>query len=355
MHILVLGGGAQGRVIAGDLARSLPESRVTVADLRRPELPALPNLEGIEADLSDAAVIGRLLREADFAVGALPSRYGTATMRAAIAAKRDLVDVSFAAEDALRLDDDARRAGVAIVPDAGLAPGLSNLMIGRVLADRPAPDEIAIMVGGFAQDPRQPYGYCVTWSLDDLLEEYTRPARIREHSATVTVPVFSGYERIRVDGVGELEAFYSDGLRTLLETVPGVPAMGEKTLRWPGHVDAVQPLLKSGTLVGTLRERCTLDPPEDMVALVVRFRWGDRWERVTMVDRYDPPTRMTAMSRTTALTTSVCAQLVAAGLEPAPGVRPLEHVGRDPNAFEFIRERLGRKGVRFDWPPVPEA
>ena len=355
MHILVLGGGAQGRVIAGDLAHSLPETRITVADLRRPELPALPNLEVVEADLSDAAALGRLLAGADLAVGALPSRYGTATMRAAIAGKRDLVDVSFAAEDPLALDADARRAGIAIVPDAGLAPGLSNLMIGRILAERQPPDEIVIMVGGFAQDPRKPYGYCVTWSLADLLEEYTRPARIREGSATVTVPVFSGRERIAVAGVGELEAFYSDGLRTLLDTVPGVPAMGEKTLRWPGHVDAVQPLLRSGTLVETLRERCSLDPPEDVVALVVRFRWGGRWERVTMVDRYDPATRMTAMARTTALTTSVCAQMVAQGLKPAPGVQPLEHVGRDANAFAFVRERLGRRGVRFDWPPVPEA
>ena len=355
MHILVLGGGAQGRVIAGDLARSLPDARITVADLRRPDLPGLPNLNVVEADLSDRAVLGRLLDGADLAVGALPSRHGTATMRAAIEAGRDLVDVSFAAEDPLALDDDARQAGVAIVPDAGLAPGLSNLMIGRVMAERQPPDEIAILVGGFARDPGKPYGYCVTWSLADLLEEYTRPARIRERAATVTVPVFSGYERIAVDGVGELEAFYSDGLRTLLDTVPGVPGMGEKTLRWPGHAEAVQPLLRSGALVGTLRERCTFDPPEDMVVLLVRFRWGDRWERVTMVDRYDPPTRMTAMARTTALTTSVCAQMVALGLRPAPGVQPLERVGRDEEVFGFVRERLGRKGVRFDWPPVPEA
>jgi saccharopine dehydrogenase-like NADP-dependent oxidoreductase len=195
----------------------------------------------------------------------------------------------------------------------------------------------------------------VTWSLDDLVEEYTRPARILQKGAVATVPVFSGYERLTVDGVGELEAFYSDGLRTLLHTVPGVPEMGEKTLRWPGHMAAIQPLVADGTMVATLRERCTLDPPEDLVVLLIRFRRGSKWERVTMVDRYDPATRMTAMSRTTALTTSVCAQLVAAGLTPPAGVQPLEKVGADARSFAFIRERMTTRGVRFEFPPVPET
>lgn len=355
MNILVLGGGQQGRVIASDLARSLPGDRITVADLRRPDLPALANLTAVEADLSDPAVAVRLMREADFAVGALPSRFGTQTMRAAIEAGRNLVDVSFAAEDPTLLDEPARRAGVSIIPDAGLAPGISNLVIGRVVSDRGTPDEIVILVGGVAQDPGKPYGYCVTWSLDDLVEEYTRPARILQKGAVATVPVFSGYERLSVDGVGEMEAFYSDGLRTLLHTVPGVPEMGEKTLRWPGHMDAVRPLVPAGTMVATLRERCTLDPPEDLVVLLIRFRWGARWERVTMVDRYDPASRITAMSRTTALTTSVCAQLVAAGLAPPPGVQPLERVGSDERSFDFIRERLAARGVRFQVPPIPET
>ena len=355
MRILVLGGGAQGRVIAGDLARSLPAARVTVADLRPPALPALDNLAAVAADLSDRATLGRLLGGCDLAVGALPSRLGFATMRAAIEAGRDLVDVSFCAEDPLALDDDARAAGVCVVPDAGLAPGLSNLVVGHTLAERPLPDELTILVGGVARDPARPYGYVVTWSPDDLLEEYLRPARIVRDGAAVEVPVFSGYERLAVDGVGELEAFYSDGLRTLIHTVPGVPAMGEKTLRWPGHAEAVKPLVAAGTFVRTVRERCTVSPPDDLVVLLVRFAWGARRERVALVDRYDPETGLTAMARTTALTTSVCAQMVAAGLKPAPGVQPLERVGRDARAFEFVRGGLAARGVRLAWPPAPEA
>ncbi len=253
MRILVLGGGAQGRVIAGDLARRLAGARVTVADVRDPRLPALPNLAWREADCAEPGAVARLMREHDFAVGALPSRLGFAAMRAAIEAGRDLVDVSFCGEDALTLDAEARAAGVAIVPDAGLAPGISNLGAGEAYARRGPPRELLVMVGGVAQDRGRPYGYVVTWSLEDLNEEYVRPARIVRGGRQVGVPVFSGLERVSVEGVGEMEAFYSDGLRSLMDTLPGVSEMGEKTLRWPGHVEAVKPLVAEGRLVGELR------------------------------------------------------------------------------------------------------
>jgi saccharopine dehydrogenase-like NADP-dependent oxidoreductase len=345
MNILVLGGGAQGRVIASDLARVFAQARVTVADLHAPELPALPNLEWIEADLSDATASARLMRGCDLAVGALPSRYGTATMRAAIEARKNLVDVSFAPENAMELDAEARAAGIFIVPDCGVAPGLSHLLVGRAAAARGRPSEVTIMVGGVAQDPSRPYGYTVTWSLDDLLEEYTRPARIVRGGLTAEVPVFSGLEHVAVDGVGTMEAFFSDGLRTLIDTLPGVPEMGEKTLRWPGHVAAVRPLVANGTFVDEMRARCVVDPPNDLLALVVRVRWEGAGEESTVVDRYDPATRLSAMARTTALTTSAGAQLAVNGLVRGTGVLPLEKVGRDAKAFEFMLGALARHRI----------
>jgi saccharopine dehydrogenase-like NADP-dependent oxidoreductase len=346
VNILVLGGGAQGRVIATDIAARQPQARVTVADLRDPRLPDRPNLAWREADCSTFETVVRLMREHDLAVGALPSRFGFAAMKAAIEARRNLVDVSFCGEDALDLDGAARAAGVAIIPDAGLAPGISNLVAGEAYARRGAPRELVIMVGGVAQDRSQPYGYCVTWSLDDLTEEYVRPARIVQGGRKVTVPVFSGLERVPVGGVGELEAFYSDGLRSLMDTLPGVPEMGEKTLRWPGHAEAVKPLVEAGRLAQELRARCTLTPPLDLVVLLVRMRWSDGEERVTLVDRFDPTTGLTAMARTTAFTTAVAAQMVAGGIVPPPGVSPLERVAREPRAYRAMIEGLEAHGVK---------
>ena len=347
MKILVLGGGAQGRVIARDLARSLRDAQVTVADLTAPALPALPNLEWVEADLADPDAIARLLHPHDLGVGALPARLGLGAMKAAIEAKRNLVDVSFCAEDPLSLDAAARAAGITIVPDCGLAPGLSHLLVGHFAARQGTPDEVLIMVGGVADDPARPYGYVVTWSLDDLLEEYVRPARIIRGGQPVEVPAFSDLEHVHIAGVGEMEAFYSDGLRTLLETLPGVREMGEKTLRWPGHAAAVQPLVASGDLLAELRRHCGANPPRDLVVLDVRLRWGDARRQITMVDRYDAKTGLTAMSRTTAFTTSVVAQLAARGGLKEKGIQPLERVARDQKAYGFIVAEMESREVRF--------
>lgn len=347
MNIVILGGGAQGRVIAADLAASLPDAKILVADLHRPELPPRHNLRWMEFDLSSREAIVRLLAEHDLGVCALPARYGFAALEAAIEAKRNMVDVSFAAEDPLVLDGRAKAAGVTLVPDAGLAPGISNLVIGHAVATRGTPRELMIYVGGVAQDRSAPYGYVVTWSVDDLLEEYVRPARIMRDGKVVTVPVFSGMETIEIPDAGSMEAFYSDGLRSLLYTLPGVRDMGEKTLRWPGHAEAVQPLVAAGTLVETLRARCTRSPANDLVALRVRLGFDRGSQTWDMTDRYDASTGRTAMSRTTALTTSVVTQLAAAGGLGAPGVRPLERVGADEKAFRFVRDGLAHRGVRL--------
>jgi saccharopine dehydrogenase-like NADP-dependent oxidoreductase len=268
-------------------------------------------------------------------------------MRAAIAARRDLVDVSFSAENPLTLDAEARAAGVTIAPDCGLAPGLSHLLLGRAVRERGTPRAATILVGGVAEDPARPFGYTITWSLDDLMEEYTRAARIRRAGVVESVPVFSGLERITVPGAGEMEAFFSDGLRTALETLPDIRDLGEKTLRWPGHVEAIQPFLRAGRLRDELRARCTDDPPRDLVALVVRSEWDGESEEVTVVDRYHPGEGLTAMARTTALTTAAVARLAVAGGLGGPGVRPLEVVARDPRADRFVTDILAGHGVRF--------
>lgn len=347
MKILVLGGGQQGKVIAGDLAAALPGHAVTVADVARRALPAHANLAFLEADLSDAGVLARLLGGHDLAVGALPSRLGFGVMRAAIAARRNLVDVSFSAEDPLTLDAEARAAGVTIVPDAGLAPGLSHLLVGRAARERGRLRAATILVGGVAEDPSRPYGYTITWSLDDLMEEYVRPARIRRRGRDESVPVFSELERVHIAGAGEMEAFYSDGLRTLLQTMPDIPDLGEKTLRWPGHVAAIRPLLRDGRLREELRARCSDDPPRDLVAMMVRTEWDGGVDEATLVDRYEPRTRLTAMARTTALTTAAVARLAVAGGLGAPGVRPLETIAGDERADRFVTDILAGHGIRI--------
>lgn len=332
--IVVLGGGRQGRVIAADLAK---HAKVSVADVRRVDVPgATP----IEADLSDPEALVRVIREHDLAVGALPSKLGYAAARAAVDARRNYVDIAFYAEDPAPLHRDAKKAGVAVMPDCGLAPGISNLVVGRALA-RGTPDEIHIQVGGVAADPTRPYGYVVTWSLDDLLEEYTRPARIVRGGKVVTLPVFSENVRIQVDGVGEMESFLTDGLRTLLDC--GVREMTEKTLRWPGHVDAIRPLVAKGRLVEELRAKCS--EGDDLVVLLIDVVRGGKREEVRLVDRAQGG--LTAMARTTALTCAAFARWAADGGVRETGVVPPERIGRDEKSVRFVLDALAAHGMRI--------
>jgi lysine 6-dehydrogenase len=348
MKILVLGGGQQGRVVATDLAYKVSNSHVDVADVRQPQLPERGNLRWLEADVADVTELARRIREYDLVVGALPSQLGFGAMQAAIEAKRSIVDVSFSVVDPFELDVDARNAGVTIIPDCGLAPGLTHLCAGHAAADG-VPDEITIYVGGVAQDRSRPYGYVVTWSLEDLLEEYVRPARVVREGRPTVLPAFSDLDRVQVPGVGEMESFLSDGLRTIISSMPEVPTMSERTLRWPGHADAVRPLIESGRFIDEFRERCTTRPPRDLVVMMTVVKRGMKVQRATLIDRYDEASQLTAMARTTALTTSAVAQWVAGGGGPKPGVQPLERVGPDQRAYTAITSALEKHGVRVQW------
>ena len=348
MKILVLGGGQQGRVIATDLSYKVNNAHVDVADVRAPALPKRGNLRWIEADVGEVEALARRIREYDLAVGALPSRLGHRAMQAAIEARRPLVDVSFSVEDPLTLDDDARRAGVAIYPDCGLAPGLTHLCAAHATMDG-TPDEITMYVGGVAQDRTRPYGFVVTWSLEDLLEEYVRPARVVREGRPTVLPAFADLDRVQVPGVGEMESFLSDGLRTLIATMPDVRTMSERTLRWPGHAEAVRPLVESGRFLHEFHDKCVANPPRDLVAMMTVVKRGPQVQRATLIDRYDEASQLTAMSRTTALTTSAVAQWIAGGGGGEPGVQPLERVGHDVRAYTAITSALEKHGVRVQW------
>jgi lysine 6-dehydrogenase len=322
MRIVVLGCGHQGGVVASELATDFD---VTVADVKPVSLARVAH---VERDLSNFATVRDLLSGFDLAVGALPAALGFTAARAAIAARRNYVDLSFYSEDVYSLDTEARQAGITIVPDCGLAPGISNLVVGRAVAFAPR-RKVCIEVGGVSEDPAAPYGYVVSWALSDLMDEYTRPARLRRGGKVVALPAFSELEPAFVDGLGPFESFLTDGCRTLLRL--DVPDLEEKTLRWPGHVQAVQPLLANGTLHEELRSKC--QKGADLVVMKIRV---DE-EETTLVTH--PRAGLSAMARCTALTCAAFVRLLASGFDKRGVVAP-EAVGADLKAFSFIMERL---------------
>src|SRR5581483_8575654 len=250
MRTIVLGAGRVGQAIARDLAAD-PAWKVCVADRAQGALDALRNVAPVEtrqADLGDPSVIRELVQGHELVVGALPSFLGFAALRAVLEAGRDMVDISFFEEDPFALDGLAKERGCTAVVDCGVAPGCDNMILGRLSREMERVDRFLCAVGGLPRARTLPWEYKAPFAPYDVLNEYLRPARYVEAGEQRVAPPLTDLEELDVPGVGTLEAFLTDGLRTLLRTHPNVPSMKEKTLRYPGHAEKILLLKRSGFL-----------------------------------------------------------------------------------------------------------
>jgi saccharopine dehydrogenase-like NADP-dependent oxidoreductase len=372
VRLTVLGAGRVGGAIVTDLARD-GAFELYVADMsesRLARLDRLPGVTTVETDLADRAQVARVVRDADLVVGAVPGHMGLATLRAVVGAGKSVVDISFFPEDPFVLDAEARAHGVMVLPDCGVAPGCSNLILGHLAHSWEQVDRFACYVGGLPVERRLPWEYKAPFSPADVIEEYTRPARFVEHGVAVTAEALSGLEHVDFPGLGTLEAFNTDGLRTLLTTVQ-VPFMVEKTLRYPGHAERMRTLRDAGffatapvvldgvrVIPRDLASRLLFvaweldEGEEDLTVMRVVAEGVDRGRPVRttfdLLDRYDRATGTTSMARTTGYTCTAVVRTVAQGLWREPGVTPPEFLGRDPACYAFVLADLAERGVIFN-------
>ncbi|MEM6793181.1 MAG: saccharopine dehydrogenase C-terminal domain-containing protein [Acidobacteriota bacterium] len=370
MRVLVLGAGRVGAAMAVDLAAH-NDLDVTVCDRSEAALSDLPgSIERRVSDLKDPRSVAGLLAEQDLAVGAVPGPMGFATARAVIESATPLVDISFFEEDAFELDSLARERGVPALVDCGVAPGASNLILGRLEAELDAVSSFTCYVGGLPISRRAPFEYRAPFSPIDVLAEYTRPARLREAGREVVRPALGRPELLDFPEIGTLEAFETDGLRTLLKT-SRTPTLIEKTLRYPGHRRLMEifrdagflgdePVdLADGTRVRPLDltarllfEQWRPEPGErelTVMRVLVEGEAGGRGVRhvYDLLDRTHPETGVSSMARTTGYTATAMVRLLADGLYGQPGIAPAELVGRDAGCFEAVMAYLEQRGVRF--------
>jgi lysine 6-dehydrogenase len=369
---LVLGGGMVGSAMAADLAAD-PAFEVTVADVRADvleQLAARLDVATVCADLSDPATVSRLAGEHDVVLGALASRLGLSALRAVIEAGKPYADISFMAEDATQLSSLARDRGVTAIVDCGVAPGMSNMTAGYAASRLDACERIEIYVGGLPVVRRWPFQYKAPFAPADVLEEYTRPARVVEHGVEVVKEALSEVELLDFPGVGTLEAFNTDGLRSLVHTLD-VPHMLEKTMRYPGHAEIMRVLRHAGFFSSEAIEvRGQRVIPLEVTSALLFPKWAfDEREadvtimRVTAVghengrrtrlvwdllDRYDPGTDTRSMSRTTGFPCTIMARLLVEKRFERPGVHPPEVVGQQPGLLEHFLEQLRARGVHYD-------
>lgn len=374
MKVLVLGCGNIGSVAAEDMTESMDSVDVVVADKdgsRAKEVAEKiykDNVSWIQLDAANDKELAKALKDFDMVMGFLPAKLSFRLAKACVNARKDLVDVSYMAENPLALNDESVKADVTIVPDCGLAPGISNILVGNTATKLDKVKTVHIMVGGLPEKPAPPLGYVITWSPESLIDEYTRKARIVKGGRRVEVEALTGLEIVDFLGVGKLEAFYTDGLRTLPDTLENVDDMWEKTLRYPGHAEKIRVLEALGFFeekkvnmenisvsprkltVKLLEEKLWRPEVKDIVALKVEVLGIRNGKHVRLIyhllDRYDEKRGITAMARTTAYPASIIAQLILKKAIKKKGVVPPERLGMDDRLFRLFMDELERRGIK---------
>ena len=356
MKILVLGAGRMGLGVAYDLARSLAVEAITVADLYPDNAASVaarvdsPKVSAVGLDVHDHSKLVTLMREHDAAVSCVVYKHNLLLARAAIEAGTHFCDLggnNQIVEAELALDEPARQAGLHIIPDCGLAPGMVSVLVAHGAAQFDSLEHIHIRVGGLPQRPTGLLKYQIVFSAEGLINEYVEPARVIRAGQITEVEAMSDLELLEFPSFGTLEAFQtSGGISSLPESFLGrVQDLDYKTIRYPGHCQQFRLLIELGLtssdplsvagaavaprsmLTELLLRRLPTEGP-DVVLVHIEFRGITAGTRQTliyrMVDYYDEETHLSAMTRTTAFPASIIAQMMCRGEIREKGAIPQE-------------------------------
>lgn len=294
---------------------------------------------------------------------------GFNTLKAIIEAGKNVVDIAFFIEDPFELDRLAKEKNVTAIMDCGVAPGMCNVLIGYVDSLLDETEKISYYVGGLPQVREWPFEYKAGFSPIDVIEEYTRPARMVENGKVVVKPALSDPELMNFPGIGTLEAFNSDGLRSLLYTIKA-PSMKEKTLRYPGHIEKMRLLRETGFFSQDLLDiNGKLIRPIDLTAKLLFPKWKLKEGEVDITvmkvivegkkegkslrytydlfDTYDPVTRIHSMARTTGYTATVALRMIAQGIYTYKGITVPEFLGKKEECVKFLLSGLKERGIHY--------
>lgn len=368
--VVVLGGGLVGTPMALDLNRN-KEYNVVLADISKERLNRAKDkgIECIQNDLMQKGVIEEIVETADFVINALPGEIGYKSLKRVIQAGKSGVDIAFYSEDFSELNELAIEKNVCWLVDMGVAPGMSHLLSAYGTTQLDKTNDIKIYVGGLPKDTSSYWQYKAPFSPSDVIEEYTRPARFVRAGKEIIMPALSDPETLEFPVVGKLEAFNSDGLRSLIKSLK-VPNMIEKTLRYPGYIDKINVLKESGLFSETsiqiegknirpldftsalLFDQWKLNPEErefTIMQIIISGILNGQPKSITydLYDEYCSNTKIHSMARTTGYTATVVLGLMIEGKYKLPGVHAPEMLAFHDDLVIEILSRLKEKGVIY--------
>lgn len=370
-NIFILGSGMIGSAIAFDLSS---RHNVTIADINPEALNRVKSkaadIETLEFDVSDKTRLQNTVTDFDLVVCAVPGFLGFESLKTIIESGIDVIDISFSSENVLSLNSSAKSNNVTAIVDCGVAPGLDNLLLGYYDQKLKLTD-FECLVGGLPKVKKWPFCYKAPFSPVDVIEEYIRPARYMVNGTMVTKEPLSDCEFVEFEQVGTLESFNTDGLRSILTTMSHIPNLKEKTLRYPGHVEYIQVLKKSGffdeeplSLNGqkisplqfsakVLTDEWKLDEHEEeftIMRVTLKGKNGrDQTENIVyeLYDEYCRKTNVSSMARTTGYTAAAAANMILDGRFTSKGVFPPELIGPRQECFDYIIGYLEERNVNF--------
>jgi saccharopine dehydrogenase-like NADP-dependent oxidoreductase len=366
--VVLLGAGLIGKTIAADLCKDYSVLAVDVDRKKLDRLKSLYPVETILSSVTDWERTSKFLSDADLIIGAVPGFLGFQTLKNIIQLKKDVVDISFFGEDPFELDSLAKQNKVTAVVDCGVAPGLSNIIIGYFNSKMKI-DSFKCYVGGLPVEREWPFEYKAPFSPSDVIEEYTRPARIVENGNMVVKPALSEPELIEFKSIGKLEAFNTDGLRSLITTMK-IPNMIEKTLRYPGHIEYMRVLREAGffnkepmeiggqkikpidftsKLLFPLWHLDENEPEFTVLRLIIEGNDKQKKKQIIfdLYDKYDERKNLSSMARTTGFTCTAAARLILNEKFNRKGICPPEFIGENEECYNKVLNDLRHRGIEM--------
>ena len=370
-NIIVLGAGMVGSAIAIDLSKKYD---VSLTDLNQDALikayQKCNKLRTFLLDVTKKSALQKTIKDFDLVVCAVPGFLGFETLKSIIEAEMNVVDISFFSENSLELDALAKDKNITAIVDCGVAPGMDNIILGYYNEKMKLTD-FECLVGGLPKVKKWPFCYKAPFSPVDVIEEYTRPARYIENGEMITRDALTDCVYLEFQGVGTLESFNSDGLRSIIFTMPHIKNMKEKTLRYPGHVEYIQVLKKSGFFdTAKIEINGTKVSPLDVTSKVLFNEWklGDTEEEITVMritlkgenlagkteevvytlyDQYCNETNTSSMARTTGYTAAAAANIILDDKFSEKGVFPPELVGKHEACFYYFLSYLEQRNIVY--------
>jgi len=374
MKILVLGAGRMGLGAVFDLVHNSPQvEAVTVADFdltKAQEVAEKVDSAKVTAhhiDVSNISDVVELMKSHDSAISCVNYWYNAELSKAAIATNTNFCDLggnNYIVDEQLALDQEAKSAGISIIPDCGLAPGMVSVLAMHGAKRFDETEEIHIRVGGLPQKPKTLLEYQLVFSVEGLINEYIEIARVIRDSKITEVESMTEIEALAFDGFPPLEAFQtSGGTSTLPDTFLGkIQELDYKTIRYAGHCEKFKTMIDLGLCSSeeVLVDYAKVTPRKVFGELLTKYLPADEPDyvlvrlefvgkkdgetkslRYDIVDRQDETTGLSAMMRTTAFPASIIAQMMAKGEVLERGATPQE---KAIDAEKFVAE-LARRNI----------